>query len=137
MSAYIVPQFSDLELFKMFNIDVRSALLQQAKVARHTDRVKARSLCKAARKAGFGRNAWYMNKKQRGGAVNDFDTDEKQREAPEVKSARIEALRTFYSAMSPADMQVKLYTAVKDHDGEEIDLEPIPGAIMPPSPFDL
>lgn len=72
-----IHEFTDLELFQMFNIDVgRAALQETLRLRREGKRAEAKVMLGKARKK-WGNDLWYENKKQRSGnVVDDFGASE-------------------------------------------------------------
>lgn len=108
-----IPQMSEIEFCRCFNIDIGDALLNQAKHVRHTDRDKARELVKMARKHK-GHDLWYLTPRQRGGGqVVDFKVsahEEMKRKGSEVREARLAQLTAAYAELeadevSPFDLE--------------------------------
>jgi hypothetical protein len=90
-----LPQFTDLELFQMFNIDIGVAALGEIKhLRRQGKRQEAKTLLKSARKRG--KDLWYENKTQRNGTVENLEAS-KTIDTPEARASRVEALRIFYA----------------------------------------
>lgn len=109
-------RFSDVELFRMFNIDAGRYLLGTVRELRRAGkRAEAKALMPKVRKA-WGRDLWYENKRQRGGVVQDFDAPATL-DTPELREARIANLRGFYSGLTDAQLQAK---------GDEADAVPTP-----------
>ena len=95
-------QFSDLELFQMFNIDIGAGLVANVREMRHTDRPKAKALAKVARDAK-GKMMWHEIPRQKSGVVHNFEA-EATINGGTAREAEIQRLKAFYDAMPTADL---------------------------------
>ena len=95
-------QFSDLELFRMFNIDIGAGLVDCVRRERVNNREFAKKLAVVAREAK-GKMLWHETPRQKSGIVENFDTTKSINEVNQRK-IEIERLRKFYAKMSATEL---------------------------------